>query len=83
MLYNKGILGEKEGEEMPFMKLVRVRKQYKGFGHKKGDILLMEDELIDDIYRKDDEGNKYFDEDVKELTEEEAAKCLRVETIEI
>lgn len=68
---------------MAFMKLMRVRKQYKPYGHKVGDILLMDDELTDDVYRKDDDGNKYFDEDVKELTEEEAAKCLRVEKIEL
>lgn len=68
---------------MPFMKLVRVRKEYKPYGHKKGDILLMDDELTDDVYRKDDDGNKYFDDDVKELTEEEAARCLRVEKLEL
>ena len=64
-----------------FMKLLKVRKQYKGYGHKVGDILLMDDELTDDIYRKDDAGNKYLDEDVAELTPEEQEKCLRVETI--
>ena len=66
-----------------FMKLIRNRKQYQAYGHKKGDILLMEDEVIRDIFRRDDEGNEYFNEDVAELTEEEASKCLRVESIQL
>lgn len=66
---------------MAFMKLLRNRKQYKGYGHKKGDILLMDDVVVEDVYRLDTDGNKYFDEDVAELTPEEQEKCLKVENI--
>lgn len=65
---------------MPFVKLICKRKIYK---KKKGAILLIEDQEVRPGFVRDDEGNEYFSEDVAPLTEEEKARCLKEEIIEL
>lgn len=60
---------------MPFMKIV-------GGNINKGKIVLF-DTLTDEAVIEDIDGNKYLTENVKPLSEEEEAKYLQVEEIDL
>lgn len=65
---------------MPFMKLIR---SVKGVAKKKNDIVLIEEDEIREGVSVDAEGNEYPSDILAPLTEEEAARCLKVEELAI
>ena len=65
---------------MPFMKVI---KQVKGIKKKKGEIVLVEEEEVRDGILRDMDGIDNPTDALAPLTEEEAARCLKVEEIPI
>lgn len=65
---------------MPFMKVI---KKTKGVPKKIGSVVLIEDEEVASGIVEDSDGNQYPIKNLAMLTEEEAAECLEVETIDL